>query len=162
MVPAAKRAARWKERNAVIASPAAPLIRGRLTVRAAETPGDLARIMDLRSQVFRAGAEDGDAFDTQAVQVLVESGAAILAAFRLIPMDSGAGLATGYAAQSYDLSRLAAFPLPVLELGRFCTAPEAAAEGSRQEMGVVPCTAVPDLPLGTPRSQSCAVLAVSP
>ena len=128
MVPAAKRAARWKERNAVIASPAAPLIRGRLTVRAAETPGDLARIMDLRSQVFRAGAEDGDVFAAQAVQVLVECGVAILAAFRLIPMDSGAGLATGYAAQSYDLSRLAAFPLPVLELGRFCTAPEAAGD----------------------------------
>ena len=112
----------------MIASRAIPLTRGRLTVRAAASAGDLARLLDLRARVFRGGAEDRDAFDARAVQVMVEADGTLLAGFRLIPMATGAEVTRGYAAQSYDLSRLSRFALPVLELGRFCTAPEAAGD----------------------------------
>jgi len=119
-----------RKRIAVIASRAAPLTLGRLTARAAETETDLADLLALRARVFRgdAAACDRDGFDAVAVQGIVSAGAEVLATFRLIPMASGVEVGRGYAAQSYDLSRLAAFPLPILELGRFCIAPEAAGD----------------------------------
>lgn len=114
----------------VAASAAAPLIRGRLTVRAALSGGDMDRLLALRGRVFRgdAAAVDRDRFDAQAMQVLVEAGGAVLAGFRLIALDSGADIGRGYAGQRYDLSRLAAFDTPILELGRFCTDPAAGAD----------------------------------
>lgn len=107
---------------------AAPLSRGRLTVRAAESAADLAHLMALRGLVFRgdAAVDDGDAHDSAAIHVLVEAEGAVLAGFRLIPMQTGAEIGLGYAAARYDLSRLTRFAQPVLELGRFCTHPEAA------------------------------------
>lgn len=107
---------------------AAPLSRGRLTVRAAEGAADIAALMALRGQVFRgdAGADDRDAFDSAAMHVVVAAEGAVLAGFRLIPMQTGAEIGLGYAAARYDLSRLVGFEAPILELGRFCTHPEAA------------------------------------
>ncbi|OYU19945.1 MAG: ornithine-acyl-ACP acyltransferase [Rhodobacteraceae bacterium PARR1] len=88
----------------------------------------MANLMALRGRVFRgdAQADDRDAFDVAAIHVLVEESGVIRAGFRLLAMDSGAGTSLGYAAARYDLSRLASFAPPVLELGRFCTHPEAA------------------------------------
>lgn len=106
---------------------AAPLTRGRLTVRMATDAADMDRLLALRGRVFRgdAGANDRDAFDAQAIHVLVETTGSVLAGFRLIAMASGAEVGSGYAAQSYDLSRLARFEAPILELGRFCIDPDA-------------------------------------
>ena len=106
---------------------AAPLTRGRLTVRAAEAGADIAGLMALRGRVFRgdAAADDRDAHDAGAIHVLVESEGRVLAGFRLIAMATGAEVGRGYAAARYDLSRLAGFALPILELGRFCIDPQA-------------------------------------
>ncbi len=45
--------------------------------------------------------------------------------FRILPLSTGRDVLQSYAARHYDLSRLAARPGPMLELGRFCLAPEA-------------------------------------
>lgn len=106
---------------------AAPLMRGRLTVRAVENAADMGGLMALRGRVFRgdAAADDRDAFDAAAIHVLVEDAGRVLAGFRLMAMACGRDIGRGYAAARYDLSRLAGFEAPILELGRFCIDPQA-------------------------------------
>lgn len=94
-----------------------------LTVRAAGTDADLSRIMAMRARVFRGGQDDRDAFDDACCHVLIE-GASLLACFRLLPMATGKDIAQSYSAARYDLSALQGFDAPILELGRFCIAPD--------------------------------------
>ena len=103
----------------VIQACAAPLARGLLTVRAAQSDADMAALMALRGRVFRgdAGADDRDAFDPTAIHVLVEAEGRVMA--------SGREIGRGYAAARYDLARLSRFAAPILELGRFCIDPQA-------------------------------------
>lgn len=101
-------------------------LRGRYGVRIAESSADLAVAKALRARAFRGaqGGADGDAFDALASHVLVEETASgrVVCCYRLIEFASGARIGGSYSAQFYDLSRLAGFPGPMLELGRFCTA----------------------------------------
>lgn len=112
----------------MIPSLAAPLHLGRLSVRAATTARDLDAVLDLRARLFRGarGAADADRFDAMAIHALIEDSAtgALRGGFRLLPLRDGADLSRGYAAESYDLSALAAITAPVLELGRFAIDPE--------------------------------------
>lgn len=105
--------------------PRAEFLRGDYRARLAAGPGDLARALALRRVAFRGGtADDADAFDAAASHLLVEGrwDGRLVACCRFMLLASGGEIATSYAAQFYDLTRLAAYPAPMLELGRFCLA----------------------------------------
>ncbi|MDP1670372.1 GNAT family N-acetyltransferase [Phaeovulum sp.] len=113
-----------------------PLRKGRLIARLAETSADVARAQALRWRAFRTAGQggqteagfDADAFDPRCAHLLVEEaspGGALLACCRLLALGSGAEIGTSYSAQFYDLARLARYPAPMLEVGRFCTRPGA-------------------------------------
>ena len=55
--------------------------------------------------------------------MLVLDGDRLVACARVLSLPQG-GIERSYSAQFYDLSRLAAFPGPLLELGRFCIHPD--------------------------------------
>lgn len=105
------------------------LAQGRLVARLAQGAADVARAQGLRHLAFRGQAapeaRDADRFDAVARHVLVSDATtgAVLCCFRLQTFP-GAAIAHSYAAQFYDLSRLAAFPGPMLEMGRFCLHPD--------------------------------------
>ncbi|NCO21118.1 MAG: GNAT family N-acetyltransferase, partial [Rhodobacterales bacterium] len=104
------------------------LVKGRLRVRPASGPGDLDRLLALRALCFRGAAtgDDRDNFDAACDHILIEDMAqdSLLGGFRQRRFD-GAAIIHSYSAQFYDLAALAAFPAPMLELGRFCLHPGA-------------------------------------
>ncbi|MGC1502910.1 MAG: GNAT family N-acyltransferase [Sulfitobacter sp.] len=103
-----------------------PLLKGRYRVRPAVSQADIAAALDLRTRCFATGgAGDGDVFDSHSTQILVEDIAdgTLVCCYRLLPLE-GTGLRQSYAAQYYELSALEAYQGRMLELGRFCVAPE--------------------------------------
>lgn len=113
------------------------LIRGRYSVRLAETPEDVRAAQQLRHAVFiadrpvagsdaRAGGLDADDFDAACDHVLIEErrSGALVCCFRLLPLSSGAEIDRSYSAQYYELSSLVEYPGPIVEMGRFCILPE--------------------------------------
>lgn len=104
-------------------------VRAKYRVRYAGSPEDLRRAQDLRRRVFRAGGEkeDADGFDARALHLLVEAreGGALAGCCRVMLLAEGSEIGGCYSAQYYDLGALALFTAPMLELGRFCVAPEA-------------------------------------
>ncbi len=102
--------------------------KGRYRVRFSDADKDLKRCLALRARVFRKDpqADDGDAFDARCLHVLIEEVASgqLACCFRILHMRSGAELPGCYATSSYDLSKLQAYPGKLVELGRFCVAPE--------------------------------------
>ncbi|MCR8547123.1 GNAT family N-acetyltransferase [Salipiger sp. P9] len=103
------------------------LQRGRHRVRLARDGADLAAAQALRGLAFfgPGGPSDVDSFDPLCRHVLVEDTreGLTMACFRYLWLDSGAQIGGSYSGQYYDLSRLAAFDSPMLELGRFCIRP---------------------------------------
>jgi putative hemolysin len=89
----------------------------------------MARALALRQVCFRSArgqaGPEADRFDPVCQHYLIESDGQPQATFRVMVFSNGAGLDRSYAAQFYDLARLAAYPAPVLELGRFCLHPKA-------------------------------------
>lgn len=114
-------------------APIPAVIKGRLQARMAASAQDLQAAQRLRHQMFTgpqaaaSGALDADAFDPKSQHVLVEDtqNGAVLACFRFLHLDSGAGIGISYSAQFYDLSNLHSYDHPMLEIGRFCTSPGA-------------------------------------
>jgi L-ornithine Nalpha-acyltransferase len=112
------------------------LLKGRYTARLAAAPDDLHAAQSLRYQCFMAGRgiatikqdRDCDRFDDACLHMLVEEvGSGTLACtYRLMPLSSGADIHLSYAAQFYDTARLSSFSFPMIELGRFCIAPDRA------------------------------------
>lgn len=102
------------------------LAKGRYTARLAETPEDLRRAQALRHLCFHGTVGiDSDRHDAFCRHMLVEDVLGqVVCCFRLRVWPDGAGIASSYSAQFYDLSRLSAFPDPMVELGRFCIAPD--------------------------------------
>lgn len=109
-----------------------PLRRGRYLVRFAEGGADLTRAQTLRGLCFRGGggggaaAPDADGHDALCRHVLVEDAGsgALVCCFRFLPLASGREIGASYSARYYDLSRLAGFPAPMVEMGRFCIHPD--------------------------------------
>jgi L-ornithine Nalpha-acyltransferase len=100
---------------------------GKYRVEAGVGEQDLARGLGLRALCFRAGeGDDRDDFDPRALHVTLSemAGGRVVAGYRLIlaPADQ---IEQSYAAQFYNLSRLAGFAQPTLELGRFALHPKA-------------------------------------
>jgi L-ornithine Nalpha-acyltransferase len=108
-----------------------PLTRGIYTARLALTADDVAAALALRHLCFRAGrglaqqSSDADAYDAGCVHVLVRDAAGnLVCCYRVIGFANGQGIARSYSAQFYDLTPLASFARPMMELGRFCLHPD--------------------------------------
>jgi putative hemolysin len=107
-----------------MAAPILPLHRGHYTARLAASEGDVAAAQALRHLAFRGTAgRDADAFDPLCRHLLVETSGTLVACCRLQHFGPGDDLQASYAAQTYDLTRLATFAGPKIELGRFCLHP---------------------------------------
>ncbi|MEM0935591.1 MAG: GNAT family N-acyltransferase [Pseudomonadota bacterium] len=103
------------------------LEKGRYIARCAGGDGDVEAALALRARGFRSGASDRDAFDGRCCHVLIEDRVSgkLVCTFRLLPLRAGAEIGQSYSAQYYDLAALGGFDAPMVELGRFCIAPEA-------------------------------------
>lgn len=101
-------------------------LRGRYRARYSETAEDLRAAQALRWRSFRGAVTgpglDRDGFDGQARHVLVEDllSGRLVCCYRLMTFADGGEIAGSYSAQFYELSALARFPGPMLEVGRFC------------------------------------------
>jgi putative hemolysin len=103
---------------------------GRYAARFAQGPNEVAAAQALRYRAFFPARGDGagldiDSFDVAAHHVLIwdQQDDDLVACYR-IQIYQGAAVLQSYAGQFYDLSALAAFPGPLMELGRFCLHPE--------------------------------------
>lgn len=104
----------------------APLWRGHLAVRQAQSAADVAACLALRGLCFRDGAaSDADAFDSRCHHVIAEDRRTgeLLCTFRLLALDGGHQIGGSYSAQFYDLRPLESFEAPLIEMGRFCVRP---------------------------------------
>lgn len=102
------------------------LRRGRHTARLAASETDVQAAQRLRQRCFRGGAEglDADAHDRLCHHVLVEDAdGTLLSCCRVLLLPNGQSIGQSYSAQFYDLSGLARWPTPMLEIGRFCILP---------------------------------------
>ncbi|MBF9022726.1 GNAT family N-acetyltransferase [Rhodobacterales bacterium FZCC0069] len=105
-------------------------VAGKYRLRMAQTAADVTAAQTLRHRAFRGGADeaalDADPYDALCDHILVETQEAgeLVACFRLMCLPDGASLHTSYSAQFYDLSPLSDFDGPMVEMGRFCLAPE--------------------------------------
>lgn len=109
-----------------------PLRKGRYVLRFAEGEADLARAQALRRLCFRGRRDDApadadaDAHDALCRHVLVEEAGSgtLVCCFRFLPLACGRAIGESYSARYYNLSRLAGFPGPMVEIGRFCVHPD--------------------------------------
>ena len=97
-----------------------PLTRGRYRARLGESAGDVLTAQALRHLAFHGtDGLDQDAFDLRCQHLLVENDQdQLVACCRLQVFEAQDDLQASYSAQSYDLTRLARFAGPKLELGR--------------------------------------------
>ena len=108
------------------------LAKGRYTARLAEGEEDVLAAQRLRHLAFvaarglgAAGGLDRDRHDDTARHMLVsDADGTLVCCWRMQVHPSGAGVGGGYAAGLYDLTRLAAYPAPLVEMGRFCIHPD--------------------------------------
>lgn len=108
------------------------LRKGRYTARLASGDEDLRRAQQLRYLSFRARRSgqpeglDADSFDPDCLHMLVEEARSgtLVCCFRLMPLAGGAEIGRSYSAQYYNLSALADFDGPMVEMGRFCIHPD--------------------------------------
>ena len=108
--------------------------KGRLVAAYATTPSQVESCQRLRYRCFIQGTGakpaddelDRDSFDQRYRHVLVRDTAsgAVLGTFRFLLIGSASDQVGSYAAQFHDLSVLAQFGWPQLELGRFCVDPD--------------------------------------
>ncbi|MBD3678132.1 MAG: GNAT family N-acetyltransferase [Rhodobacteraceae bacterium] len=103
------------------------LRKGRYIARLAETPAEVEKAQHLRHFCFFGGEGlDADHFDAICRHLLVEDAAGrLLGCCRVLLLPDAGQIGRSYSAQVYGLSRLARFPGPVAEVGRFCLHPEA-------------------------------------
>lgn len=112
------------------------LLRGRYVVRLAQTEDDVRRAQALRYRSFiegrgavvdgvRAQGLDADDLDPHCEHMLVENRRTgeLACCFRMLPLTNGSEIARSYSARYYDLSALADYPQPMVEMGRFCVDP---------------------------------------
>jgi putative hemolysin len=75
---------------------------------------------------MRAEGLEGDDLDTLCEHMLIEDRRSgdLVCCFRMLPLSNGSEIAKSYSARYYDLSALAAYPQPMVEMGRFCVHPD--------------------------------------
>lgn len=111
----------------------------RYAVRLARTSADVRAAQALRHLAFRAskaggagsGRLDRDKFDADCAHILVETqgddtqgDGHLVCCFRILHLQDGTEVPRSYSAQFYDLSALARFDQPMVEMGRFCMHPD--------------------------------------
>ena len=109
-------------------------VRATYRARISAAPEDIAAAQRLRYRAFiacrdavdRPDGLDADSFDDICQQVLVaEVGSErVVATFRLLRLGCGAEIDKSYSAQHYGLKGLSRYRRPMVEMGRFCVAPE--------------------------------------
>jgi putative hemolysin len=109
------------------------LFRGRYIARLAEGAVDVRRAQRLRYLAFiegrgalpRADGLEADDFDHLCEHMLIEDRRTgeLACCFRMMPLADGSQIGRSYSARYYDLARLAGYPGPMIEMGRFCIAP---------------------------------------
>lgn len=99
--------------------------KGKYTAREATGPSDLAAARALRTKAFGITAEGDDPHDARCTHILIEdtTDGALVCTYRLFALH-GADLPQSYAAQFYELSALQEYEGLMMELGRFCVAPD--------------------------------------
>lgn len=97
---------------------------GRYAMRWARSDADLAAVLALRDRSFRDGsASDRDRFDDLCRHAMIlDRDSKLVCTYRLLPLANGAEISQSYSGQFYDLSALAGYPDPLIEMGRFCLA----------------------------------------
>ncbi len=108
------------------------LCKGRYRARIARGKADLVAAQRLRAVAFLDGASrdpavlDQDPFDAICTHMLVEEaeGGRLVCCFRMFALNDGDEIERSYSAQFYELSALAQFQGPMVEMGRFCIAPD--------------------------------------
>jgi putative hemolysin len=101
-----------------------PFRKGRYVVRWAQAGYEVAACQALRHRCFFGVAGlDRDSFDPVCRHLMIVCDAGLAATCRVRVFDRPAEISLSYASQSYDLAKLSAFPLPVMEVGRFCVDP---------------------------------------
>lgn len=106
-----------------------PLMTARYRAAEAVTPDDIARVVALRTRVFRTArgrpGPEADAWDPRCRHVMIteNDGGAVVGGFRLLPL-SGQEIHTSYSAQFHDVTGLSGKSSLFVEVGRFCVAPE--------------------------------------
>lgn len=102
---------------------------GRYRVRLARGDRDLARALALRARLFRGDVTvaEGDGFDPLCRHLMVETRAegALVCTCRMLDHAHGGRIEESYSAQFYDLGALGRYAGRMVEIGRFCIAPEA-------------------------------------
>lgn len=98
----------------------------RYRVRFARDQADVKACQRLRHLCFfGTGGIDQDQYDPLCRHLMVVDALdQIVATARLFEMQNGAEVANCYTAQSYDLEGLSGLCAPMIELGRFCIAPD--------------------------------------
>ncbi|MGC5198947.1 GNAT family N-acetyltransferase, partial [Aphanothece microscopica] len=104
-----------------------------MRARVAASEADRAATLALRHLCFieaagRTGRPDRletDSFDDLCRHVLIEEAATgrLVCSYRVLALGSGAEMERSYSAQYYDLAPMASYPLPMIEVGRFCMRP---------------------------------------
>ena len=104
--------------------------KGRYIARHADGPEDIEAAQRLRYLAFHGASGPGldhDPFDDICIHILVEEAGSgrLVCCFRILPLAGGGEIGRSYSAQFYELSALAAFEGPLVEMGRFCVDPSA-------------------------------------
>lgn len=104
--------------------------KGRYIARHADGAEDIEAAQRLRHRAFHGPSGvglDQDHFDDLCNHILVEEAASgrLVCCFRILPLAGGGEIGRSYSAQFYELSALATFDGPMVEMGRFCVDPEA-------------------------------------
>lgn len=104
-----------------------PQFQPKYRARRADTARDLDECLALRAAVFRPGCAqaDRDRYDEACEHICIErhEDGVLVGCFRYALIRSGSDISGSYAAQFYDLSPLQDFQGAMIELGRFCVAP---------------------------------------
>jgi putative hemolysin len=108
------------------------LCKGRYRARIAQTKADLIAAQRLRAVAFLQAASrdhgilDQDSFDERCTHILVEEveGGRLVCCFRMLALGDGGEIRRSYSAQFYELSALTKFQGTMVEMGRFCIAPD--------------------------------------
>ena len=96
-------------------------------VRQAETAEDLAQCRALRHHCFFGSeGQDKDLFDDNCRHIMIAGQDGLVATFRVAVFKNGSEMDLSYTAQSYDVSTIFQKFTPIMEVGRFCIAPDIA------------------------------------
>lgn len=118
--------------NQLLAQKSASLARtqtrypARYKARFAQSSRDFDEALALRGRVFRGDAPDTDRFDDLCRHMVIErvTDGALVATFRLLSLESGVDIGRSYSAQVYELEALERYAAAMMEIGRFCMAPD--------------------------------------